>query len=718
MRLVIAEKPSVGRTIAQAISSSPEKKDGYIDCGQINGEHVLVSWAQGHLIDLADPKAYGSRWAKWTLDSLPVDPGSLFKWEISREKGAAGRYKALLPLMREADTLIDACDPDREGSGIFHRIIRQAGLEDTPALRLWANSMDADGIRQAWESMRPERETIGLAQASDARAKADWILGMTASRAYSLLYNRKCSIGRVETPTLAIVADRDQKIRDHVSTPYWTITIPLKGWTLTSQRIASQADAEIAIQQIPTTITLNRVERKNEQQKPPTLYDLTSLQRDANTEAGMTAGQTLTALQALYEAGLATYPRTDSRYITHDDASTLNQLLHDPLLADPRLTGTIAGDPAATNIGQTINDRKVEGHTALLPTSRLTAETWEKLPDSQKTIMRLIIRRMWEATGRPREHTSTKITATIGKTAYTATQDTTTAAGWATYKPTKKTGEDQAEQHIPDSLETGDVVLVQGTPSLAEGHTKPPRAYTDASLLSAMEHAGRLVDDQELRAAIDDDSIHSGGLGTPATRAAIIDKLVKNKYLARDGRKLTTTDEGRGLIQIVAPALKAIEATGRMEQGLSAIADGTAGEDEWLSTIHQQAQHILPDARAGYKPEYKQQEETAESFGPCPICGKPVIKTKSGYWKCSANRKKKQGDKWVPIAGACTYGIWKKTIGNNKKRLTDSLVRKTLGGETPIVKGAFHSKRTGKDYDLVLVPDRKWGIDGQFPERK
>ncbi len=621
--------------------------------------------------------------------------------------------------MRNASTLVDACDPDREGSGIFRRIVRQAGLMGKPAMRLWTNSMDADGIRTAWKRMKPETETSGLADASDARAKADWITGMTASRAYTLLYNRRCSIGRVETPTLAMIVDRDRQISGHIPTPFWTITVPLDGWTLTSERITDETQADGLLARIGGQITIGKVERRQLRQSAPHLYSLTDLQRDANTEKGLTAVQTLEALQALYEAGLATYPRTDSRYITSDDETALKQLLEDPLLADPRLTGNIAGNPDAADASQVVDNGKVEGHTALLPTDKITVEKWEALADQERTVLGLIIRRTWQATGSPRIHESVKATAEIDGHRLTATQDTTIDPGWTAYKPGDGT---EGKQHIPDGLTDGQTVLVTGPAEKRHGETEPPKPYTDASLLSAMEHAGRLVQDKELRDAIDDDSVHSGGLGTPATRAGIIDKLIKRGYAERKGRQILSTEEGRIIVSIVAPGLKSVETTGRMEQGLTDIAEGRLSEDKWMDRIHKQAGSILTDAQSSFKPEYKTEEQNRmtenETFGPCPACGKPVIKTRNGYWKCSDNKSVKGPDgKWTPAPGACRYGIWKKTVGNNRKRLTNSLVRKTLNNEKPVVKAAFHSNRTGKDYDLILVPDQKWGIDGKFPER-
>lgn len=587
--LVIAEKPSVGRSIAHAISNHPDSQSGYIDCGVLDGEHVLVSWAQGHLINLADPKAYGDRWERWSLDTLPIDPGDDWKWTINEEKGAGKRYRALKPLIDRADVLVNACDPDREGEGIFTRIVNHVHANGKRLLRLWANSMDADGIRSAWENMKPEGGYAGLAQASDARAKADWMQGMTASRVYSLLYNTHASVGRVESPTLKMIVDRDAQITDHVSTPFWTVSIPMGGWELSSEKITSKSDAQAALQNVGSTVHIETVTRRTVHTKAPTLYDLTTLQRDANSLHSLTAGETLSILQGLYEKGLATYPRTDSRYITTDDVAGLNKLLDSSFLQ------------------QSLFVSKVD---------------------------------------RTRAH---------------------------------------------------------------------------ASLLSAMEHASKQLDDKSLKTALEDDSTHAAGLGTPATRAGIIDKIVKNRYAQRKGKRIQSTKQGQLLCRMLAPSLVSVETTARMEQGLTDIANGRLSEQDWLATIHQQTASMLCDAQKHFDSSLKQESASAsqESFGACPVCGKPVVKTRTGFYKCSANKSQKNSQgKWEHVPGSCTYGIWKKTVGNNHKKLTDSLVRKTLAGQRPRVKNAFHSAKTGKDYDMILVPDAKWGIETQFPPRK
>ena len=330
MRLVIAEKHSVAQAIGQALGDS-ESHDGYITAGG-----VLISWAQGHLVGLAMPDAYqGEAWADphWSMESLPVAPAA-WKWAVSHEKGADKRYRELVALASrdDVDELVNACDPDREGEAIFRRVMEHAGI-DKPSLRLWVASLDEHAIRDAWRSMRPESDYRGLGDAADARAKADWLVGMNASRAHTVAYRRRLSVGRVQTPTLAMVADRDRQIAHHVEKPFWKVVVPMGGWTLTGERLDDRTDAEAlkSIVDAPDfTFQVFSVQRRTVHERPPRLYDLTGLQKDMSRLHGLTAARTLAALQSLYEKRLATYPRTDSQYITHDDLDTLRDLAKGP----------------------------------------------------------------------------------------------------------------------------------------------------------------------------------------------------------------------------------------------------------------------------------------------------------------------------------------------------------------------------------------------------
>ena len=324
MRLIIAEKHSVAQAIASAIGGTQTKQDGFIEC-----PGNLITWAQGHLIDLDAPDAYKSRgWDKWSLGNLPIDPSPDWQWHVNQARGADKQYRKVERFLKRSDVteLVNACDPDREGEAIFRRIINYARIEK-PTKRLWVASLEEEAIREALETMKPASEYEGLASAADIRAKADWLIGMNATRAYSLLFNTRFTVGRVQTPTLAMVVDRDRQIEGHVPTPFWKVAAAMGGWILTSDQLDSQSKAQRIREQASSSVfAIESVERKQQHDRPPHLYDLTGLQKDMSRLHGLTASRTLAALQSLYEKKLATYPRTDSQFITHDDLETLENL--------------------------------------------------------------------------------------------------------------------------------------------------------------------------------------------------------------------------------------------------------------------------------------------------------------------------------------------------------------------------------------------------------
>lgn len=385
MRLIIAEKHSVGQAIAQAVGGHMEKHDGYVQVGD-----DLVTWAQGHLVDLAAPDEYKNHdWGRWSLDTLPIDPTPDWQWKVSRDKGADRQYKVVAGLMRrgEVDMLVDACDPDREGEAIFRRIVTHVGVSK-PMRRLWVASLEEDAIRDALASMKDETEYQGLADSAMIRAKADWLIGMNASRAYSLVYNARFTVGRVQTPTLAMIVDRDRQIAGHVARPYWKVVAPMGGWKLAGERLDKREDAETLLRIVNSddfTFKILKADRKQQHDAPPRLYDLTGLQKDMSRLHGLTAARTLTALQSLYEQKLATYPRTDSQYITHDDLDTLRGLTE----GDRLVTGFIepSAKPERPHLELTVNDAKVAGHTAILPTMQADKATLDELDGDERLVL-------------------------------------------------------------------------------------------------------------------------------------------------------------------------------------------------------------------------------------------------------------------------------------------------------------------------------------------
>ena len=487
MKLVIAEKKSVATAIAQALCAAPVQRDGCYECGQL-----LVTWAQGHLIDLAMPEDYKDRdWRKWSLDTLPVDPSGHWQWKISAERGAGSRYRQIVRLIRrtDVDCLVNACDPDREGEAIFRRIADMEGSHK-PELRLWVASLEAEAIQAAWRAMKPESEYQGLAWSAEIRSKADWLIGMNASRAYSLLYNARFSVGRVQTPTLAMIAERDRQIRNHKPVPFWTVIADMGGWRLSSERIDSKDAAMLLCGQAEHgRFRIMSVNRRRVNDRPPRLYDLTGLQKDMSRMYGMTAARTLQALQHLYELKLATYPRTDSRYITHDDLETLTALLESGRLAQGFVTRE--GIPGHPRPELAVNDAKVAGHTAILPTMQLDAGKLEGLDDDERKVMTRIVRRMWEAVGDDHVHIVTEVKARLSDDTdreFSSRSDETVSAGWKAVE-TGHGPEPEDEETanpaggrnvIPSNLMEGGVIRPVGKVTVEEGETRPPKPFTEA----------------------------------------------------------------------------------------------------------------------------------------------------------------------------------------------------------------------------------------------
>lgn len=738
MRLIIAEKHSVAQAIAGAIEGVGQHNgDGYIETG-----NNIVTWAQGHLVNLAKPDEYTDRdWKKWAMETLPIDPTPDWKWVISRTKGAARQYANITRLLRRDDVteLVNACDPDREGEAIFRRITAHAGV-NLPTKRLWVASLEEDAIRDAFARMKPETAYDGLAAAAEIRAKADWLIGMNASRAYSLAYDAHYTIGRVQTPTLAMIVDRDNQIEAHKSTPFWTVRVPMGGWQLISeQRYTVRREAQRILDLTNTpgvTFDVLLKERKQQHDKPPRLYDLTGLQKDMAKLHGLSAAKTLAALQSLYERKLTTYPRTDSQYITHDDLETLRQLTQGQRLVegfiDPK------DKPAEPRLELTVNDKKVAGHTAILPTMQAGADRLDALSSDEKLVLTRVVRRMWEAIGDDYVHAVTNVTAqfsgefcetqfdnpngfhdaSTAETGFVSHSDLPISLGWKSIehaKPEEEDAKDEPRNIIPANLEQGRSVILPsaGPATLKEGATKPPKPFTEATLLAAMEHASRYVEDKELKAALDDDESHSGGIGTPATRAEVIEKLIRSAYVERKGKQLCSTQSGRNLIAVTALNRKSVESTALMEQQLTGVEHGEQDAETVMEQFRKDARSIAREACESVETNgriihAKQVKQAMESYGPCPKCGQPVIR-KGKFWQCSTNKREKQSDGTYVSVGGCGWRLYQTVCGKN---LTDATVRFLLGKHRVHVKG--FTSRAGRKFDADLIPDPERGAKLDF----
>ncbi|MFR4570214.1 MAG: DNA topoisomerase [Collinsella stercoris] len=628
--LIIAEKPSVARGIADAVGAH-ERRGGYIE-----GGGYLISWCRGHIIDLDFPQNYPQWSGHWSMSQLPMIP-ERWRWSVT----APEQYKVLKGLLDRADVelVVNACDADREGEGIFRRVWTHSGCKK-PVRRFWSTSLVPEQVRTDLAHAKPLSDYDGLADAAEGRAKADWLVGLNASRALSCLYDgSRLSAGRVQTPTLALVVERTRAIRDFKSVPFFQVECSV-GRTervrLVGEKLNTRQEAERrARAAVGSQCAISKVERRQERCRAPKLYDLTGLQRDASTRAGLTAEETLNALQTLYEKKLATYPRTESRYIGESDIPRRPACSRPSRCGNRRRGRRGRFDASRSDVARVADDSKVHGHGAILPTALLGAKEMAKLDGAERSVAILVCCRLMAATMDPATKLKAKVEAEICGDAYTASGSTVTDASWIAVDEACRTAladggkapddEDEA-QAIPADIEQGDSFTVgEGDVRVKDGKTTPPKPYTDATLLSAMEHAGRTIEDRELKAAIEDDSMHSGGLGTPATRASMIEKLIKAKYIRRRGKTLSATERGETLINIVFDSLKTPELTAKWELSLSHVERGEGSLSDFLSGIEGYTAAVVSDLEGGFDPAQAAAVSRREEL-PVPACGAPIVR--------------------------------------------------------------------------------------------
>ena len=673
MKLVITEKPSVAKSIASALGVT-SRADGYFE-----GGGWLVSWCIGHLVGLADAAAYDDRYKKWRYEDLPILPAP-FRYVVSEEKAA--QFHILRSLMERPDVteLVNACDAGREGELIFRLVYEAAGCSK-PFSRLWISSMEDAAIREGFSDLRPGGDYDPLYQSALCRQKADWLIGINASRLFSVLYHRTLNIGRVQTPTLAMLADRDSKIVLFRKEKYHHVRLALDGAEAVSDRIVSPEDAQ-AIRdacdgQRAVCVSLVR-EKKTE--KPPKLYDLTTLQREANRVFGYTAKQTLDYAQSLYEKKLLTYPRTDSRYLTVDMAETASVVLH--LAA--RVPPFDACPEFFPDVLALVNDKEVSDHHALIPTLELEKADVPALPVGERNILLLVCCKLLCAAAEPFVYEVVTATFDCGGHTFTAKGKQVLSQGWRAIQEVfrsslKEKPEDEDAAGILPALTEGQFFELV-TASVTEHFTSPPKPYTEDTLLSAMENAGKedIPEDAERR-----------GLGTPATRAAIIEKLVSGGFVERKGKNLIPTKAGVNLVTVLPELLTSPKLTADWEQRLNEVAKGQASPEDFMDGIEAMAaelvwkySHISEDGQKLFQPE-------KETVGLCPRCGKPVYEGKKNF-ACSDR--------------ACQFVMWKndRFFEQRGKVFTSKIAAALLKDGKAKVKG-LRSLRTGKTYDGTIV---------------
>ena len=693
MKLVIAEKPSVGNSIAKVIGAK-KRCDGYNE-----GNGYIVSWCLGHLVTLAPPEAYGKQYGKpWTFESLPIIPDE-FKWVV--EESTAPQFNVLKTLMERSDVdeIICATDAGREGECVFRYVYNEAGCTK-PFKRLWISSMTDEAIRDGFADLRDGKAYDNLYLAGLARNKADWIVGMNATHLFTVKYHNLLSVGRVQTPTLAMLVEREKKIEEFNSAKYYTIVLNCGKFTAESDKIEGERVANTALDACGKTAEVKSVVREQKNANPPKLYDLTTLQRDANKLFGYTAQQTLDCAQRLYESKLITYPRTDSCYITEDMESSAAEVLGLSVKALPfgRAYESLECTP---DIKRLINNDKVSDHHALLPTKEIARYDFDRLSEECYNVLCLIAARLMCAVAP--KHSFDTVTAQLecGGTIFTARGKTVTAGGWkqlnadvkATLKGVSTDSEEPDEEDeiggMLPPMETGDEIAVKSA-KLAEHKTTPPKRYTEDMLLAAMEHAGS---DEYT----DDDDIEKKGLGTPATRAAIIETLVKRGYVERKGKQLIPTDKGIRVIDVVPENVKSAKMTAEWETTLQHIAKGTASDEEFLTEIIGFTRSLVSDNSVAAKRENNPfRFSRLPVTGKCPKCGKNVYEMQKSY-SCEDSR------------GACGFFFMKEIRG---KEISPTQAKRIIEKGSSIVLKGF-TDFSGEPFSgkLVLGDDMRIRVE-------
>lgn len=672
--LVIAEKPSVSKSIAKVIGAY-RQEDGYLEGGD-----CVVSWCLGHLAEYAAPEHYDERYESWRFEDLPILP---VEWKLLVHSTKKPQFNVLRKLLRSKkfDYVVNACDAGREGEAIFRRVYALAG-SNLPIKRLWISSMEDAAIQQGFENLKDGAAYDNLFAASECRAKADWLIGMNGTRAFTKKYGRKQTIGRVQTPTLAMLAKRQTKIQNFVKEPYYKVELYGAGVVAVSEQMAQEQDAD-AMQAAcdGQCAVVGSIERKRVEKKPPKLYDLTTLQREANRYYGLTASQTLQALQELYEEKLVTYPRTDSQFVTEDMRKTVESLV-------------LALDGAAADVSCVINNSKVTDHHALLPTMQGAKCNKAKLSETKQKILSLIIWKLVQAVQPPFIYEDVLVTVCCQGQNFTAKYKEILQPGYTAKPVPFVEPEKDKDASLPNDLEQGMIIPVVRAEK-KQGFTSPPKVYTEDTLLSAMETAGNKEFEKDTE---------KKGLGTPATRAAILEKLVSSGYVQRKGKQMIPTEDGVAAIHNIPDYLKSASMTAEWENDLLRMERGEIKPHDFMQGIHGLIDKMLADLRQ-IPTVAAASHYNKVSVGSCPVCGNPVHESKLSF--CCADR-------------SCKFALWKESryLANMRKTLDKKMAVDLLKKGRTHVKD-FYSAKKDKTFaaDLVMrVEDGRAQYSLEFPK--
>lgn len=672
--LVIAEKPSVSKSIAKVIGAY-RQEDGYLEGGD-----CVVSWCLGHLAEYVAPEHYDERYENWCFEDLPILP---VEWKLLVHNTKKPQFNVLRKLLRSKkfDYVVNACDAGREGEAIFRRVYALAGSK-LPIRRLWISSMEDAAIQQGFENLRDGAAYDNLFAASECRAKADWLIGMNGTRAFTKKYGRKQTIGRVQTPTLAMLAERQAKIQNFVKEPYYKVELSGAGVVAVSEQMGREQDADTMQAACDgQCAVVGSIERKRVEKKPQKLYDLTTLQREANRYYDLTASQTLQALQELYEEKLVTYPRTDSQFVTEDMRTTVESLV-------------LALDGQTVDVSCVINNNKVTDHHAILPTMQSVKCSKEKLSETKQRILSLIIWKLLLAVQPPFIYEDVLVTVCCQGRNFTAKYKDVLQPGYTAKPVPLVEPEKNKDASLPNDLEQGMVIPVVRAEK-KQGFTSPPKVYTEDTLLSAMETAGNKEFEKDTE---------KKGLGTPATRAAILEKLVSSGYVQRKGKQMIPTEDGVAAIRNIPDYLKSASMTAEWENDLLRMERGEIKPHDFMQGIHGLIDKMLADLRqiptVAAAPHHNK-----VSVGNCPVCGNPVHESKLSF--CCADRN-------------CKFALWKESryLSNMRKTLDKKMAVDLLKKGRTHVKD-FYSVKKDKTFaaDLVMrVEDGRAQYSLEFPK--
>lgn len=692
--LVIAEKPSVAQSYAKNLSAY-KREDGYLE-----GESCIVSWCLGHLAEYAQPEEYDPKYEKWQFDDLPILPEA---WKLKVSKDKKKQFEVIKTLMNRSDVeyLVNGCDAGREGELIFQRVYVLAGCRK-PVKRLWISSMEDAAIQKGFQTMKSEEEYKNLCMAAVCRAQADWLIGMNGTRAYTTRYFKRLVVGRVQTPTLAMLAERQERIEHFQKEAFYKVALTDGKLTVVSENIANEEAAELlAALCNGSTAVVTQMKKERKKSFPPKLYDLTSLQREANRYFGYTAKRTLDMLQELYEEKLVTYPRTDSQFVTEDMKDSVEELVEKM----PVLLSFVDYGQLGHGIKRVINNAKVSDHHAILPTKEVVEKGIADLPADKKNLMMLICQQLVQATGEEYLYEQTDITVKCQEHDFKARGKIPVQMGFKEVEKAFKqlcvkaepVEEKEKETSIPAGYEEG-MRLFPVKAEKTTHYTSPPKPFNEDTLLAAMETAGNKEFDSETE---------KKGLGTPATRASIIEKLVSSGYAQRKGKQILPSTEGKELVKVMPEYLKSAVMTAEWENQLLMMEKGQITDTQFMGEITSLVRKILEVCREIPEEERRRFQTAREVIGKCPVCGCDVFEGKQNFY-CS-NRQ-------------CDFALWKENrfLGSMEKNLDKKMARELLNKACTHVKGLYSKKKDMKfDADLLLtLEDGKPRFHLEFPKKK